>query len=159
MAGGQHNVESVLPSEPGSSNLSPRGSGCYWLLGLAVGDGVAAGAGAMLKVSIRVFQVSPSRTSSAVRHRAPLHPFVFLGRVGYTRQNLLWQQNTKRCSYLANRRFASRHLHPVCKQLHCRTRPGGSAPSTLNTYDRILVYIVKPCSGPGALRSFGFARG
>jgi len=23
------------------SNLSPRGPGCYWLLGLAVGDGVA----------------------------------------------------------------------------------------------------------------------
>ena len=47
---------------PGS-NLSPRGSGCYWLLGLAVGDGVAAGAGVVFQVSIRIFQVSPSRMS------------------------------------------------------------------------------------------------
>jgi hypothetical protein len=36
--------------------------GCYWLLGVVVGDGVAAGAGNALKVSIRSFQVSPSRT-------------------------------------------------------------------------------------------------
>jgi len=37
-------------------------SGFYWLLGLAVGDGVAVGAGVTLKVSRRIFQVSPSRT-------------------------------------------------------------------------------------------------
>ena len=34
---------------------------CYLLLGVGVGDGVAAGAGALLKVSIRIFQSSPSR--------------------------------------------------------------------------------------------------
>jgi len=33
----------------------------YWLLGLAVGDGVAAGAGVVLKVRFRIFQSSPSR--------------------------------------------------------------------------------------------------
>jgi len=33
--------------------------GCYWLLGVVVGDGVAAGPGNALKVSIRSFQVSP----------------------------------------------------------------------------------------------------
>jgi hypothetical protein len=39
-----------------------RESGCYWLLGLAVGESVAAGAGVTLKVSRRSFQESPSRT-------------------------------------------------------------------------------------------------
>jgi hypothetical protein len=34
---------------------------CYWLLELAVGDGVAAGAGVTFEVSIRIFQSSPSR--------------------------------------------------------------------------------------------------
>ena len=34
----------------------------YCLLGLAVGDGVAAGGGVTLKVPIFIFHVSPSRT-------------------------------------------------------------------------------------------------
>jgi ribosomal protein S27AE len=34
---------------------------CYWLLGLVVGDGVAAGAEVTFVVSIRIFQSSPSR--------------------------------------------------------------------------------------------------
>jgi hypothetical protein len=42
-------------------NLSPRGSGYYLLLGLVVGDGVAAGAGVRFHMSSRFFQVSPSR--------------------------------------------------------------------------------------------------
>jgi hypothetical protein len=42
---------------------APCRSGCYWLLGLAVGDDVAAGAGVMTGVSIKNFQVSPSRTN------------------------------------------------------------------------------------------------
>ena len=37
---------------PSEVNLSPRRSGCYWLLGVFVGDGVAAGGGVTLKVSI-----------------------------------------------------------------------------------------------------------
>jgi hypothetical protein len=41
--------------------LSARRSGCYWLLGVVVGDGVAAGAGVLLKHSIRMFQSLPSR--------------------------------------------------------------------------------------------------
>jgi hypothetical protein len=48
--------------KPRGFNLSPGGSGRYWLLGLGVGDVVAAGGGVTLKVSIRIFQVSPSRT-------------------------------------------------------------------------------------------------
>jgi len=36
----------VLPlSEPRVLICHPRGSGCYWLLGVVLGDGVAAGAG------------------------------------------------------------------------------------------------------------------
>jgi hypothetical protein len=51
--------------KPRGFNLSPDGSGRYWLVGLAVGDDVAAGGGVTLKVSIRIFQVSPSRTLTA----------------------------------------------------------------------------------------------
>jgi hypothetical protein len=41
---------------------APEGvSKSYWLLGVVVADGVAAGAGVWLKVSIRMFQSSPSR--------------------------------------------------------------------------------------------------
>ena len=32
------------------------GSGCYLLIGVVVGDGVAAGAGVVLKVRFRIFQ-------------------------------------------------------------------------------------------------------
>jgi hypothetical protein len=42
---------------------SPRSSGCYWLLGVVVGNGAATGAGVVLKHSIRIFQSSPSRTT------------------------------------------------------------------------------------------------
>ena len=42
--------------------LSPRGSGYYLLLGVVVGDEVAAVSGVTFQVSIRVFQASPSRT-------------------------------------------------------------------------------------------------
>jgi len=38
-----------------------RESRCYLLLGVVVGDGVAAGDGDMFEVSIRIFQSSPSR--------------------------------------------------------------------------------------------------
>ena len=40
---------------------SPRGSGCYWLLGLAAGDGVAAAVAAGVFVVKRIFQSSPTR--------------------------------------------------------------------------------------------------
>ena len=43
------------------TNLSPRGSGCYWLLGVVVGDGVAAGAGVWLKADFQIFQPSLPR--------------------------------------------------------------------------------------------------
>src|SRR4029077_16576602 len=52
---------------PGS-NLSPRGSGCYWLLGLAVGDSVAVGGGVMFQVSIRIFRSSPTVNRTYFRH-------------------------------------------------------------------------------------------
>jgi hypothetical protein len=55
----------ILPAALQSRSRTPEilhSPGCYWLLGVAVGDGVAAGAGNALKVSIRSFQVSPSRT-------------------------------------------------------------------------------------------------
>src|SRR5258707_26741 len=42
-------------------NLLRCGSEYYWLLGLAVGDGVASGAGVTFEVSIRICQSSPSR--------------------------------------------------------------------------------------------------
>ena len=48
----------LLSKHPGS--MSPRGSGYYLLLGLAVGDGVAAGAGVMFQVCSWSFQVFPS---------------------------------------------------------------------------------------------------
>ncbi len=38
-----------------------RGSGLYLLLGVVVGDGVAAGSGVMFEVSVGIFQSSPSR--------------------------------------------------------------------------------------------------
>jgi len=41
----QNIVQASSAIEAPGSNLSPRGSGCYWLLGLAVGDGVAPLAG------------------------------------------------------------------------------------------------------------------
>ncbi len=53
--------EPLLLSKHPGSDLSPRKSGCYWLPGLAVGDGVAAGAGVWFQVSMRIFQTSPSR--------------------------------------------------------------------------------------------------
>jgi hypothetical protein len=36
---------------------------CYWLLGVGVGDGFAAGVGVRFQVIIRNFQASPSRTA------------------------------------------------------------------------------------------------
>jgi hypothetical protein len=41
----------------------PIATGCYWLLGVAVGDGVVAGAGVTLLMSIRFFQTPSSRTA------------------------------------------------------------------------------------------------
>ena len=38
-----------------------RGSGCYLLIGVVVGDGVAAGAGVVLKVRFRIFQSTTKR--------------------------------------------------------------------------------------------------
>ena len=58
-------VNPFYSRSPGFSNPVTAWIGCYWLLGVVVGDGVAApvagGAGVMLKVSIRIFQSSPSR--------------------------------------------------------------------------------------------------
>ncbi len=47
----------------GGLGLFAAKSECYWLLGLAVGDGVAAGGGAgvTFQASTRFFQVPPSR--------------------------------------------------------------------------------------------------
>jgi hypothetical protein len=54
-------VLSLLPSRFSGSFVV--GSGSYQLLGVAVGDGVAAGAGAGVKfhMSSRFFQIPPSR--------------------------------------------------------------------------------------------------
>jgi hypothetical protein len=52
----------LVTLEAPGSNPSPCRSGCYWLLGVAVGDGVAAGRGCSLRVNRRIFQASPSRT-------------------------------------------------------------------------------------------------
>jgi hypothetical protein len=54
-------VEPLLLSKRPGSNLSPRETVYYLLLGVVVGDGFA-GAGVMFQVNIRIFQVSPSRT-------------------------------------------------------------------------------------------------
>jgi|ERR1700730_254323 hypothetical protein len=45
------------------SNLSSHRLGCYWSLGVVVGNGVAAGAGVTLEISNRFFQTPPSRTA------------------------------------------------------------------------------------------------
>jgi hypothetical protein len=41
---------------------TPFRSGCYWLLGLAGGDGVSAGAEVIFKICIRFFQIPSSKT-------------------------------------------------------------------------------------------------
>jgi hypothetical protein len=65
---------SARTTPPFKAVLSPYGSGCYLLLGVVVGDGVAAGCGAKLwwmsrtlsglvfVSAIRTFQSSASRT-------------------------------------------------------------------------------------------------
>jgi hypothetical protein len=45
----------LVPAPP--QRALPK-SGCYWFLGVVVGDGVAAGAGVMFQISIRFFASS-----------------------------------------------------------------------------------------------------